>query len=360
MLFQELGTLLKEKRESRGVSPEEIAEKLKIPLKGIYAIEEGNKEALPHEIYIRTFIKGYASYVGYSEEEIDEIFAKVDDFSDASATKKNNNSLVDFESKSKSRGGKYFAILFIIAALGGGGYWYVTQESPLQNSVNSGQSFWGSEESNEDTPLPQSDTHQENNNDLTKNGSDSFDENSENRENLNEEATETSSESSANNTSEDIGSEVITENEQNSVTAEDSAEKSEVVAESQTTEENTAEEDTPLITQALATSMSAGSDSFEVNLDTPLARRINWQQVQKVEKGQQQAVIHVSQDCWMSVKLDGKTTHFTLKKNNQRDFIFKQTAQFQFGNASAVTLFHNGKPVQTGDSSELRVVKLSR
>ncbi len=62
--MNQIGKELKEIREEKGISLEEVAEKTKIPLRFLQAIENGRWEELPEEVYLRGFIKTYAEVLG--------------------------------------------------------------------------------------------------------------------------------------------------------------------------------------------------------------------------------------------------------------------------------------------------------
>ena len=65
-----LGAYLKSCREEKGISLQKIQEDTKIRLKYLEAIEADRLEILPGEVYIRGFLKTYASSVGLSEDEV--------------------------------------------------------------------------------------------------------------------------------------------------------------------------------------------------------------------------------------------------------------------------------------------------
>ncbi|MBH0173146.1 DUF4115 domain-containing protein [Fictibacillus sp. 23RED33] len=66
----ELGKLLKEKREEKGMSLEELQTATKIQKRYLVAIEEGKYEVLPGSFYARAFIKNYCEAVGLNYETI--------------------------------------------------------------------------------------------------------------------------------------------------------------------------------------------------------------------------------------------------------------------------------------------------
>lgn len=71
--MKEIGEILKEQRESIGLSIEEVANDLKLRPSQIEAIEEGNKDAFQDVFYLKYFIRDYSKYLGLDYENmIDE------------------------------------------------------------------------------------------------------------------------------------------------------------------------------------------------------------------------------------------------------------------------------------------------
>lgn len=66
----ELGQKLKEVREAKGLSIDQLHEITKIQKRHLVAIEEGNYDVLPGAFYARAFIKQYADAVGLNGEEL--------------------------------------------------------------------------------------------------------------------------------------------------------------------------------------------------------------------------------------------------------------------------------------------------
>ncbi|PEE94296.1 helix-turn-helix domain-containing protein [Bacillus cereus] len=66
----ELGQKLKEAREAKGLSIDQLHEITKIQKRHLVAIEEGNYDVLPGAFYVRAFIKQYADAVGLNGEEL--------------------------------------------------------------------------------------------------------------------------------------------------------------------------------------------------------------------------------------------------------------------------------------------------
>ena len=68
----ELGNRLKEAREAKGLSLDDLQELTKIQKRYLIGIEEGNYSMMPGKFYVRAFIKQYCEAVGLDSEEIFE------------------------------------------------------------------------------------------------------------------------------------------------------------------------------------------------------------------------------------------------------------------------------------------------
>ncbi|RSD27957.1 helix-turn-helix domain-containing protein [Mesobacillus subterraneus] len=68
----ELGTVLKEAREARGLSLDELQSITKIQKRYLLGIEEGNYSMMPGKFYVRAFIKQYAEAVGLDPDQLFE------------------------------------------------------------------------------------------------------------------------------------------------------------------------------------------------------------------------------------------------------------------------------------------------
>jgi len=64
------GQILKENREKKGITLNEVALATKINVKALTAIEEGDLENLPTKTFLRGFVRSYARYLGLDEEAI--------------------------------------------------------------------------------------------------------------------------------------------------------------------------------------------------------------------------------------------------------------------------------------------------
>ncbi|MGD9610293.1 MAG: helix-turn-helix domain-containing protein [Desulfovibrionaceae bacterium] len=77
MDLRELGALLREERERRGLTIDQVSDKIKITRTCIAAIEDGNEDCLPHPVYAKGFIKNYAKLLGMDNGEFQESLAQI-------------------------------------------------------------------------------------------------------------------------------------------------------------------------------------------------------------------------------------------------------------------------------------------
>ncbi len=72
MNLEELGVALRAEREARGLSPDEVADRLKISVRHVRALEEADEASLPHPAYAKGFFRAYAGLMGLAQGELDE------------------------------------------------------------------------------------------------------------------------------------------------------------------------------------------------------------------------------------------------------------------------------------------------
>lgn len=65
-----VGTRLRGRREEMGLSLDEIAQRTRVPLRHLHAIEDGNYASLPSITYAMGFAKAYARTIGLDEVEL--------------------------------------------------------------------------------------------------------------------------------------------------------------------------------------------------------------------------------------------------------------------------------------------------
>jgi cytoskeletal protein RodZ len=72
----QLAELLKEARQNKEVSLEEVEEELKIRRKYLQALEEEDFSSMPPEVYVKGFLRNYAIYLGLDPEEVRDLYYK--------------------------------------------------------------------------------------------------------------------------------------------------------------------------------------------------------------------------------------------------------------------------------------------
>jgi len=120
---EDFGSYLKHERELRGVALEDIADKTKIHLKYLEALENNLYDDLPGEVFVKGYIKSYAKSIGSDVEEIVNAY-------DDSIGRERRQMLMDAHSskiKPKSAAKPALGLVFFALLLGGaafGGFYY--------------------------------------------------------------------------------------------------------------------------------------------------------------------------------------------------------------------------------------------
>lgn len=68
--MKELGAKLKEAREKKGITLQQIQEKTRIGMRYLEALEEGRFEETPGEVYLKGFLRSYAEVVGLDPDAV--------------------------------------------------------------------------------------------------------------------------------------------------------------------------------------------------------------------------------------------------------------------------------------------------
>jgi cytoskeletal protein RodZ len=72
----QFGELLKEARQNKGVSLEEVEEELRIRKKYLQALEEEDFSIMPPKVYVKGFLRNYAIYLDLDPEEVRDLYYK--------------------------------------------------------------------------------------------------------------------------------------------------------------------------------------------------------------------------------------------------------------------------------------------
>ncbi len=95
--MKEIGEELKAAREEHGVSIEEAAEDLNLRASQIENIEQGNLKVFKDVFYLKSFIRGYAKYLGLNEDKI------IDDFNEYFFEETSKIPIAEIEKASKEK-----------------------------------------------------------------------------------------------------------------------------------------------------------------------------------------------------------------------------------------------------------------
>lgn len=76
MNLQELGSLLKQERERRGLSVRDVMDATKISRRNLNALEDGEVKLLPHPVYLKGYVRNYARLVGLDADPLGALVDK--------------------------------------------------------------------------------------------------------------------------------------------------------------------------------------------------------------------------------------------------------------------------------------------
>lgn len=129
MALKELGIALREAREAKNLDIEDVAIRIKVSARVLRAIEDGERDGLPHAVYARGFIKSYGALLGVDN---DLIMRAVDEAYPFEVPEELLSEAVVAQPPARARTGLSpvvlaLAALVLLAALGGG--WYYRQQS---------------------------------------------------------------------------------------------------------------------------------------------------------------------------------------------------------------------------------------
>src|SRR6266481_9955392 len=75
-MAESIGEKLRLEREARGIALRDISEQTRISMRYLEAIEADDYRRLPGGIFNRSFIRAYAKFIGYDEQEAIEEYTR--------------------------------------------------------------------------------------------------------------------------------------------------------------------------------------------------------------------------------------------------------------------------------------------
>ncbi|WP_320008261.1 helix-turn-helix domain-containing protein [Maridesulfovibrio sp.] len=155
MDLKELGSLLKEERERQGLTVEQIMEITKVSRVNIIAIENGDRDEFPHEVYAKGFIKNYAKSLGLDSEEIGKNFSQIMASGiTESPREKEEISQPDYSVTPKKGYGVTIFLVLILVAVVGGLVYYLHDNSYFSGNKAANTEVAAVEEVVEEAPAP--------------------------------------------------------------------------------------------------------------------------------------------------------------------------------------------------------------
>ena len=135
MALKELGIALREAREAKNLDIEDVAIRIKVSARVLRAIEDGERDGLPHAVYARGFIKSYGALLGVDN---DLVMRAVDEAYPFEVPEELLPEAVVAQPPARARTGLSpvvlaLAALVLLAVLGGG--WYYRQQSAREADV---------------------------------------------------------------------------------------------------------------------------------------------------------------------------------------------------------------------------------
>ena len=133
MTPQEFGDLIRAHREAKGFTIDAMVSRFKLSVQTAHGIESGNLDGLPHSVYAKGFVRAYAQAVGVSAEDLATGLAGLfpEEEQDTGAVP----GIIGRSSarpRNKGRSGSFLFFLFILALLGGGGWFVYTNPDFLR------------------------------------------------------------------------------------------------------------------------------------------------------------------------------------------------------------------------------------
>lgn len=77
LVLRELGDFLRQAREEKGISLEEVQQRTKIRRRYLEALEEGALQIIPGEVYLRGFLQNYAEAIGLPPRQVLDFYDRL-------------------------------------------------------------------------------------------------------------------------------------------------------------------------------------------------------------------------------------------------------------------------------------------
>lgn len=127
--LEELGRFIRETREKKKLSLQDLHENTKIRVLYLKAIEEGNFNIIPGVVYLKGFLRNIARELNIDFNELLETYSEAIEAFEAESDSHIYDEAVVYESKSQIKRKRWlkslFWIILAIGALAAGAYYYL-------------------------------------------------------------------------------------------------------------------------------------------------------------------------------------------------------------------------------------------
>lgn len=381
MNFNEFGQLLKETREKKGLSVDDISLKLKISTKVIHAIEEDNIGKSIHGTYISAFIRTYGKFLELDPDAIKEFTSSinVENLSEHVPLSTNHGNFL-------GRHLKYYIVIILFLLLAIWGIWYIIKADIIPLSFKSSDLLTivkptpPQKQDAIKSEQPKSPTI--NTNVLTidnlkidteanlekidsQNAMDS--QNREKKNTLAKDNVKNNEEENAillqeqkDNLKKATNAQILSNDKQeNNVSSIDSDQKSSVISIT-TNQDNTLKETEKKNSDNIIEIENVDTNIAE-NVDTSIAENVVANTTTNDENNvnaPHRIIITALEECWIySSADDTNTRQFTLLKGSTFALAFSKKLVLKFGNAGGVSIRYNGKDLPpVGKVGEVKTV----
>ncbi len=331
MTFLDLGLALRDARVAQGLSVEDIADKLKLTSRLVRTLEDGDVKGLPHAVYTRGFIRGYASIVKINLEEYQQV---IDEQYPIDVPEEYEEKITLVPSVHRRSKNKRLIILtsLVLCGIAFGTYWKYSQPTDIVVPVSIGTSgTTGVSQGAESTSSLPTTT-------MPKQSPEDKAQNPQHGQNNTANSAKSNDEASA------------------PLSIEERIAKDMAKGQSTTSADQNAHGNTPEAQgNSVASPIDQGAISDDVSaLDTHVdtvapaktedTSKANPEKAPAIQQGAHQVVITAHEDCWMRLVADGgKAKQMVLKKGETIAQDFKSDLEMRFGNAGGVSLTCDGK-----------------
>lgn len=300
MTLEELGSYLKEQRELKEYTIEDIANYLKIGKRLIHALEEGDTSSLPHMAYTKGFIRSYATYLGVASDEIIESIRNI-----GNVETPQQNLPYSADTPLQSSNTNWIKILIIIFILAGCGYAFFAFDIP---------SFFNKQ--NKRIAQPISEPEPEIKNQITQN-------------------------TQTNTNGKDTNNKINAQNEQNDKLNDQQ-------------QKNTDSQNQQQQNQKTQTQQIQQTQQSEGEKEQPTEQKTN----EPKDTDQHKIIITAKAECWIHSTADNtETRQFSLRKGETFALTFKKNLVLRLGNAGGVSIRYNGEDMPApGQMGQVRTL----